>query len=294
MDKSWSNSPPAYKVLVIEDDSEDVLILRALLAEAERHIPVGLHVALTRANRLASGLQYLASEIFDLILLDLGLPESQGLATLKRVRAQVPQVAIIVLTGLDDEVLALEAVRQGAQDYLVKGQTDAHLLRRALGYATERQRLQLELEAAREREEMERERAEQLRSAQQFATMADAPGWAGRDKTDVLSTGHIQEFAQTYQGLIACYVQAVRQQEERPWQELRAFAVQLAALKASARDIVRIHLAVLEQFSGRAIPAEENAFSKDARLALVELMGNLMDLYRQASLEHKAVERWQI
>jgi DNA-binding response OmpR family regulator len=287
-------SPTIHQVLMFEDDADDTLFLRQLLADAEKHTPGGLHVALTCVNRLEDGLQYLANGTFDLILLDLGLPDSQGLDTLKSVHKNAAQVAIIVLTGLDDESLGLEAVRQGAQDYLVKGQTDAPLLRRSLGYAIERQRLQLELEAARQREEMERERIERARMDQQFASMAGTPGWVIREQTKELSPAQIQELAQSYQGIIARYVRAVRKQEAQPSQELRAFTVQLAALQASARDVVRIHLAVLEQFSGRALPAEENAFSKDARLALIELMGSLLDQYRQASLARIPVKRQAI
>jgi DNA-binding response OmpR family regulator len=287
-------SPAIREVLLFEDDADDTLFLSQLLADAEKRTPGGLHVALTCVNRLEAGLQYLTAKRFDLILLDLGLPDSQGLDTLKSVHGKAEQVAIIVLTGLDDERLGLEAVHQGAQDYLVKGQTDEPLLRRALSYAIERQRLQRELEAARQRGEMERERVERARMDQQFAAMAGTPDRAIRGQTGEFSPAQIQELVQGYQGIIARYVRAVRKQEVQPSQELRAFAVQLAALHTGARDVVRIHLAVLEQFSGQALLAEENSFSKDARLALIELLGSLLDLYRQGSLGRVPVARREI
>lgn len=83
-----------------------------------------------------------------MVFLDLSLPDSRGLDTFSRVYAQAPQVPIIVLTGLDDEQVAVQAVRKGAQDYLVKGYVDSNLLVRAMHYAVERKRaLEEELQA---------------------------------------------------------------------------------------------------------------------------------------------------
>jgi len=87
------------------------------------------------ADRLSTGLEHLVKGEFDVVLLDLGLPDSQGLDVLRKVRAQAPAVPIVVLTGLDDETLALQAMRQGAQDYLVKGDIDSKTLWRAMRYA---------------------------------------------------------------------------------------------------------------------------------------------------------------
>ncbi len=91
-------------------------------------------------DRLSTGLERLAKNSVDVVLLDLLLPDSQGLETFDRMHSQAPQVPIIVLSGLDDESLALEAVRKGAQDYLVKGEVDSRLLGRSIRYAIERHR----------------------------------------------------------------------------------------------------------------------------------------------------------
>ena len=104
------------------------------------------------ADRLQAAIDYLRESRVDVVLLDLGLPDSQGLATLRKVYAQVPDLPIVVLTGLNDEVVGVQAVNEGAQDYLIKGQVDTHLLRRTICYALERKqaeqrerRLQLQL-----------------------------------------------------------------------------------------------------------------------------------------------------
>jgi Flp pilus assembly CpaE family ATPase len=127
------------KVLLIEDNPGDARLIREMLAE-ERRVSFDLE----RADRLSIGLGHLAKGEIDVVLLDLSLPDSQGLNTFVRVHAQAPEVPIIALTGLDDEELAVEAVRQGAQDYLVKGQVDSSLLVRSMRYAIERHRAQAE------------------------------------------------------------------------------------------------------------------------------------------------------
>ena len=107
------------------------------------------------ADRLSTGLDRLAEGRIDAVLLDLSLPDSQGLDTFIKTSSQAAQVPIIVLSGLDDEELAVKAVREGAQDYLVKGQVDANLLVRAMRYAIERKRVERKRarEALRESEE---------------------------------------------------------------------------------------------------------------------------------------------
>ena len=93
----------------------------------------------------------------DVVLLDLSLPDSEGLETLAKTHTSAPEVPIIVLTGLGDEALGFEAVRRGAQDYLIKGEVTTALLSRAIRYAVERNRLLDQLEEARERKRRDEE-----------------------------------------------------------------------------------------------------------------------------------------
>jgi signal transduction histidine kinase/DNA-binding response OmpR family regulator len=123
------------KILVIEDNPGDTCLLVEMLIEAEWG-PFDLE----QANRLSRGLERLAVGDIDIVLLDLSLPDSHGFDTFVQVQEQVPQVPVIVLSGLDDEAVAIKAVRGGAQDYLVKGEVDGSLLVRAIRYAIERKR----------------------------------------------------------------------------------------------------------------------------------------------------------
>lgn len=130
-------------ILLIEDDPDDTLLIKDLIEEASEG---SLRFKLECADSLMSGLDLLVQQKMDVLLLDLMLPDSRGLDALKKVRRQSPNLPVVILTGLSDEESALEAVRQGAQDYLVKGAVDPRLLRRVLSYAIERGRLRAELE----------------------------------------------------------------------------------------------------------------------------------------------------
>jgi len=119
------------QILLIEDNPADASMITGLLTQAR-----GWEFALTWANDLSRGLERLREMHFDVLLLDLGLPESSGLATVKRLFAQAqPVPTLIVLSGLTDEEIAIKALQAGAQDYLVKGQVDSALLVRAIRYA---------------------------------------------------------------------------------------------------------------------------------------------------------------
>ena len=125
-------------LLVIEDEPEFSAVLSAILETEDR-------MSVRCAGSLAEATVELAMRGADLILLDLGLPDSDGLATLDAVHALAPGAPVVVLTGADDEALAIEAVRRGAQDYLVKTEIGTRTLIRGLRYALERHALQAEL-----------------------------------------------------------------------------------------------------------------------------------------------------
>ena len=123
------------KVLLIEDDPDDTRLIAQMLKQVK---PTSFE--LTAVDRLGAGRDYLAHNAVDAIVLDLSLPDSQGLDTLMSVRAVAPSSATVVLTGFDDTMLGIEAVNNGAQDCLVKGQVDGELLSRAIFHSVERAR----------------------------------------------------------------------------------------------------------------------------------------------------------
>ena len=130
------------RILLIEDNPGDARLIKEMLIDAKR-----TPLILEWRDRLSLGLQKLAEDGADVVLLDLGLPDSQGLDTYAKTQSKFPVVPIVVLSGLQDEYVAVKAVRDGAQDYLVKGQIDGNLLVRSMMYAIERKRTEIMLRA---------------------------------------------------------------------------------------------------------------------------------------------------
>ncbi len=129
-------------VLLIEDEDDVAKVIAGRLTSPGL---TGSSFHVERADCLQNGLEQLTKRAANVVLLDLNLPDSQGFDTFLKVRAHSPEMPIVVLTALDDEGIGLNAVSQGAQDYLVKGGFEGHLLRRVAKYAIERHRLQKEI-----------------------------------------------------------------------------------------------------------------------------------------------------
>jgi diguanylate cyclase (GGDEF)-like protein/PAS domain S-box-containing protein len=134
------------KLLLVEDNPGDARLLQEMLNEPGAH-----PTELTHVERMSAAEKHLAEHAVDLILLDLGLPDAQGLGAVRRAHAAAPHVPLVVLTGMDDEAQAGQALQEGAQDYLIKGQIETRGLLRALRYAVERKNMEEALFVEKER-----------------------------------------------------------------------------------------------------------------------------------------------
>ena len=124
-------------ILLIEDNPADVRLTKEMLREKGHDRFVMAH-----ADRLEMALHHMTTREFDVVLVDLNLPDSNGLPTITKIRDAQPGVPVIVLSGLHDESKALQAVQSGAQDYLMKGHITGDALSRVISYAIERKRLE--------------------------------------------------------------------------------------------------------------------------------------------------------
>src|ERR1700683_1660864 len=132
------------RVLLVEDNADDAVLFREMFRKEQ---PGSFELA--HRERMSDAVDYLTALPVDIVLLDMGLPDCHGLETGRRAHTAAPKVPLIVLTGLDDEDIAAQALKDGALDYLVKGQIENRALPRALRYAIERHQTQMETEKIR-------------------------------------------------------------------------------------------------------------------------------------------------
>lgn len=129
------------KILLLEDNPGDARLIQELFRDIQ-----GRSLDIINAESLAQAFDHLKEANFDVALVDLSLPDSHGLETFRKLAESYPSLPLVLLTGLNDQELAIQAVREGAQDYLNKGEVDGQVLIRAIDYAIERKRIQAELE----------------------------------------------------------------------------------------------------------------------------------------------------
>jgi len=187
------SDPKKFRILLLEDSPTDAFLLRAALADS-----LDFDYELTQAETLAEGLSLASKDTFDVVLLDLGLPDSQGLSTFAEFYRQSRALPILVLTGLDDTTVGLQAVGQGAQDYLSKKSINGPLLNHAIRYAIERHDVLVELD---------RSTQELAASEARIRTVIEASADAilivdGAGKVRFANPAGVKMFAQTQAGLL--------------------------------------------------------------------------------------------
>lgn len=265
-----------FRVLLIEDDPDDALLIREALAGMET-----AEIELYHETRLETGLRRLRAADTDLVLLDLSLPDGQGIATLHRLRRARPDRPVVVLTGTDDTDTALRAVRSGAQDYLVKGRFSDDTLVRAMRYAVERHQLRIRLEEARQREQRERE----LRELDRLAPAAACSGGCEPGEVAPLQERlpeAVEVLRRSYDRLLSG---ALENRLFRTGVDLsgaaRDISQRLCGLGASARDVVALHTAVIQERTRGENPEKTRACLEEGRILLLQLLGYLADGYRR-------------
>jgi DNA-binding response OmpR family regulator len=261
--------PSTLSALIVEDNPTDILLLEQSLG---RHVSSSHQAATLQQCREA-----IERQSFDVILLDLGLPDSKGLETLQAVRALAPDTAIVVLTGLDDEETGLAAMQSGAQDYLCKGQADTPaLLARVIRYAVERHRRNLSADA--ERQKFEVRSVERL--SEHPGTSVTATMYGGH----TLRERNPEQFLDLFDRYRELLENAVEERtfkvEHTLEEDLRSICQSIASLRGSPRDVIEIHVASLKSAMESAPPARTTAYLEEGRILVLELMGYLAGFYR--------------
>jgi phosphoserine phosphatase RsbU/P len=239
------------RILLVEDDPDDVWVIRNLLG-----VRWDAPLSLVHVELLASATERVREEAFDVILLDLSLPDSHGLETFFGLHAQAGEVPIVVLTGHDDQQIAIKAVQAGAQDYLVKGQVTDNLLVRSIRYAIERGR-------RRRAEESMRDTTEEFRVAgeiQQRLYPSRAPTLPGFDIAGALfpakaTAGDYFDYIPMLDGCLGLVVGDVSSHGMGP-------ALLMSETRACLRTLAQIHTDVGEILTraNRVLAADTSDF----------------------------------
>ncbi|KJR42333.1 Signal transduction response regulator, receiver region domain protein [Candidatus Magnetoovum chiemensis] len=276
------------KVLYIEDLKHYFKLIEALIAEAAAKEAVYSEIELIHAETLTKGLDMLDKTEADAVLLDLGLPDSQGYETVKTFRQRNKTAPIVVFSANDDEMLIYKTLNEGAQDYLIKGQEDAKTITRALKYAVERKRSEdayIKLMMQKQQAlTLEKEIQDEIIKYKCFAKYEDQthPIISDCKKTN---NNLMNDFINCYYDIIINYVKAVRLGQKKPSEELWTLSERLSVLNVSAENIIYLHLKALNEVSVKIRDhLQERKFSVDARLALIELIGCIADIYNERHL----------
>ncbi|MBF0348386.1 MAG: response regulator [Magnetococcales bacterium] len=270
------------RALLIEDDPGFVTLVGEWLGDMERHRSSILPypILLTQVSQLAHALEKLKLSSFDILLIDLNLPDSMGLETFERIRHFTATHPVIVLSGLDDESQAIQAVRSGAQDYLVKNTIDGNLLFRSIGYAMERHALKLALERMRESER----RARELGSLDRLSERN-----LSRIAAEMLGIRELKrDYQDIFQQLVTRFGTVLDQQIHMRTHkvvynisdELKQLAADLGLLRCGPRDVVDLYLATLEKREDPGYPQKNEAIHEECRYLAFELIGRLVSFYR--------------
>ena len=261
-------------LLLVDDDLEDRdLILSDLKPAAGKYQAVC-------AGLLQEAMELVASRSFDVIMLDLGLPDSQGLETFIRLHEKAPEVPFVVITGREDDTIAMQALKTGAQDYLVKGQIGGEVLRRSIRYSIERQRLLVRHEREQFLRELEREEHAMERLVAPPSTSVTCCLYGGSPLKEVVREV-FDQLVDLYARLLdKALEQRILKTQGSPGVELRKMAEQMGSMFAGPRDVLDVHLEALKRRCRAQPPPKVKAFTEEGRFLMIEWMGYLASFYR--------------
>lgn len=269
-------NPSQIRILLAEDNPTDFLLLKEALGHTSN-----VSFNISHVECLAECIEALQKERFDAVLIDLGLPDSTGLSTFQSLREYADHTVVVVLTALEDEDVGMKAVQMGAEDYLMKSEVRTSLLGRMIRYAIERTELRRKLEESRDREAHERE----VRSIERLATPATqvtAAMYAGSSLREGMPEEFVKIATRYSRVLDGSLERRVYKTEDKLSDHLLDLGNDLGLLRASARDVVEVHSTVLKDKIKGLPLAKAHALLEESRLALLELMGDVVSFYRSS------------
>ncbi len=260
------------KILIIEDDSVDRQMLRRTLADTD------LAVEIEEVGTVADAISSLRDRKYDVALLDYKLPDGTAITVLKAIAgAKIFPTPVIVLTVYADKKIALEALQEGAQDFLPKELVDPDNLERAIRYCIQRHKLWQEVQWSRQRERRERE----LSAFQESVTDLDAAPPPAIKELEHL----FEQFVADYQAALTKSLEAITYKDQpEVSDQMRILATKLGDMQASPKDVIDIHSVALTRACKGKTKAVEEATTDEGRIMVVQLMGYMCRHYRNRLL----------
>ena len=261
-------STTTTRILLVEDNPGDADLVREHLDE----VPDGTY-ELDHVTEIQKAVEKLGKDPFDVLLVDLGLSDSTGPESVKRVHAVADDIPIIVLTGLHDEDTALLCIEAGAEDYLRKAELGATSLRRAIGFAVSRRRESTIQEL---RETLDRYR--KLSSSGTATSITRALSGAGPIQESVP-----EQFAaieEVYRRMFNEYLDQLIVKAPKPLRAMNAITARIGDMGGGPRDLIDVHVAALDQLVDGIHERRARAYTLEGRLLAIEMMGLLVDYYR--------------
>lgn len=264
-------------LLLVEDNEADAVLVQEYLEQTEPY-----HYEIHHAVRLADAVLRLQAVAVDIILLDLSLPDSAGRESVQIIRAAAGQIPIVVLTGSDDEKLALSCIDAGAQDYLFKEELRPTLLRRAVNYAITRRR---EAQIRALEDTLERYRAlSSVGACPPGTPAAGSPGPLRERLPEVFAP-----LTTDYLELLRGYLEQLEIRTERPRELMEHVVTRLGDAGAGPRDLVDLHVAALDEVVRGMTGQRSRSLVVEGRLLALEMMALLVDYYR-VGLRRRSLE----
>lgn len=269
------------KILLIEDDPGNANLIRNLLAHSDNFsLAQGLSFELIWVELLSQGIEELAKQSFDAILLDLRLPDSNGIDTLIEIKKYARQTPIIIQTGSADETLIVKSFQLGVGGYLKKENIDSNLLVYAIRSAIEKQNYIATVEQDRlQQQDLEVRELEQI--ANTVKTQVTARMFGSESLRESVPDIFV-ELVREYGNLMDLALEErAYKVEHNISEQLRILGEKLGFLKAGPRDVIDIHTKTLKEKNENVTLAKTQAYVSEGRLMVLELMGYLTSYYRK-------------
>lgn len=269
-------------ILLIEDNPGDVTLISEYLNEDTEYKKIYPNLKLSHISTLEKAVKYLKKHSFDLILLDLNLPDSSGINTLKTLIKFIDDIPIIVLTGLDDFSLAKTSISNGAQDFLFKNKLGSELLIRTIISSIQRHIYTSLLPIKNSNSIKEINDLKKLALASKTSITADV---YGIKPLHIYSPEKFSDLSAIYKKTIEIAVEKrVYKSEKNYSEQFGILTEELCNLRVSPKDIINIHTNALNDLIKKNTKKKSMLFIEESRFLLLEIMGHMIIFYRKYAI----------